>query len=77
MAKSYRSRKVLSGNKMTHTNLIATELSNLGFQTRITQTGVLVSLKRPLASMEVEMAFETIQFTLTRISKNSVHVSEE
>lgn len=64
-----------------HTQLIATELSNLGFTTRITQTGVLVSLNRPVTRMEVEMALwqtfdEEIQFTVTRISKNSVHVSE-
>lgn len=64
-----------------HTQLIATELSNLGFQTRITQTGVLVSLNRPLASIEVEtaleQAFESIEFRVTHISKNSVHVSGE
>ena len=64
-----------------HTQLIATELSNLGFTTRITQTGVLVSLNRPLASVEVEIvldqAFWGVQFKVVRISKNSVHVSEE
>ena len=63
-----------------HTQLIATELSNLGFTTRITQTGVLVSLNRPLHWLEVEMAmmqaFEDIRFRVVRISKNSVHVSE-
>ncbi len=62
-----------------HTQLIATELSNLGFQTRITQTGVLVSLNRPISRMEVEtalgQAFEGVQFKLAKISKNSVHVS--
>ena len=64
-----------------HTNLIATELSNLGFTTRITQTGVLVSLNRPVSTIEVEMALEQIvegvKFHLVKISKNSVHVSEE
>ncbi len=63
-----------------HTNLIATELSNLGFEVRITQAGVLVSLNRPMASMEVEtaleQAFEGVQFRVVRISKNSVHISE-
>ncbi len=63
-----------------HTNLIATELSNLGFQTRITQTGVLVSLNRPVSRMEIEtaleQAFEEIEFRVTHISKNSVLVSE-
>ena len=65
---------------MTHTQLIATELSNLGFEVHITQTGVLVSLNRPLHWLEVEMAmmqaFEDIRFIVVRISKNSVHVSE-
>ena len=64
-----------------HNQLIATELSNLGFTTRITQTGVLVSLNRPLASVEVEIvldqAFWEVQFKVVRISKNSVHVSGE
>ncbi len=62
-----------------HTQLIATELSNLGFTTRIAQTGVLVSLNRPVSTMEVETAlelFEGVQFKIVRISKNSVHVSE-
>jgi len=64
-----------------HTQLIATELSNLGFTTRITQTGVLVSLNRPVSQMEVETALEQIvegvKFHLVKIGKNSVHVSEE
>ena len=64
-----------------HTNLIATELSNLGFEVRITQTGVLVSLNRPVSTMEVEtaltQAFEGVQFRVVRISKNSIHVSGE
>jgi len=68
-----------------HTQLIATELSNLGFTTRITQTGVLVSLNRPVSSMEVvtvlHQVFEEIEFRVhlkvIDISKNSVHVSEE
>jgi hypothetical protein len=59
-------------------NIIAIELSNLGFTTRITQTGVLVSLKRPVSQMEVEMAleqaFEGIQFKLYHIHSNMVHV---
>ena len=64
-----------------HTQLIATELSNLGFTTRITQTGVLVSLNRPLASMEVETALEQVvegvQFKLYRVHGNMVHVVME
>jgi hypothetical protein len=64
-----------------HTHLIATELSNLGFTTRITQTGVLVSLNRPVASMEVEtaleQAFEGIEFKLYHVHRNMVHVVTE
>ena len=64
-----------------HTNLIATELSNLGFEVRITQTGVLVSLNRPVSTTEVyiamQQAFGGVQFKVVRISKNSVHVSGE
>ncbi len=63
-----------------NTDLIASKLASLGFTTRITQTGLLVSLNRPLHWLEVEMAlmqaFEDIRFVVTRISKNSVHVSE-
>ena len=66
---------------MTHTNLIATELSNLGFQTRITQTGVLVSFKRPISKMEVETALEQIvegvKFSIYPISRNIQHVITE
>ncbi len=64
-----------------HTNLIATELSNLGFQTRITQTGVLVSLNRPVSKMEIETALEQIvegvKFSIYPISKNTQHVITE
>ncbi len=64
-----------------HTNLIATELSNLGFQTRITQTGVLVSFKRPISKMEVETALEQIvegvKFSIYPISRNIQHVITE
>lgn len=63
-----------------HTQLIATELSNLGFTTRITQTGVLVSLNRRVEKLEVEhalsQAFEGIEFKVYPISKNMYHVSE-
>ena len=61
-------------------NLIATELSNQGFTTRITQTGVLVSLNSLISRWQVEIAleqaFEGMEFRVVRISKNSVHVSE-
>jgi len=66
---------------MEHTSLIATELSSLGFTTRITQTGVLVSLNRPISQMEVEMALnqilDEIQFTVYHIHSNMVHVVTE
>ena len=66
---------------MTHQNIIATELSNLGFQTRITQTGVLVSLNRPVSQMEIEMAleqaFEGIEFKLYHIHSNMIHIVVE
>ena len=65
---------------MTHTNLIATELSNLGFTTRITQTGVLVSLNRPVSRMEVETALEQVvdvKFSIYPINRNMQHVITE
>lgn len=66
---------------MTHTQLIATELSNSGFQTRITQTGVLVSLNRPVSRMEVETALEQVvegvRFDIYPISRNQHHVITE
>mgnify|MGYP001563083245 CR=1 FL=1 len=64
-----------------HTNLIATELSNQGFEVRITQTGVLVSLNRSVSTMEIEtaleQAFEGIEFKLYHIHSNMVHVITE
>ena len=63
-----------------HTQLIATELSNLGFTTRITQTGVLVSLNRPICHHEVwsalDQTFKGMIFHITKISQNSYHISE-
>lgn len=64
-----------------NSNLIATELSNLGFQTRLTQTGVLVSLNRPVSKMEIETALEQIvegvKFSIYPISKNQHHIITE
>ncbi len=61
------------------TDLIASELASLGFTTRITQTGVLVSLDRPVTKFEIEKAlwqvFDRVDFKLTRITPNSAHVS--
>ena len=62
-------------------NIVATELSNLGFTTRITQTGVLVSLNRVITQMEVETALEQIvegaEFTIYQVQRNMFHVVTE
>ncbi len=64
-----------------HNQLIATKLSNLGFTTRITQAGVLVSLNRPVSTMEVETALaqvlEGIEFKFFHVHSNMVHVITE
>ncbi len=61
-----------------NTDLIASELASLGFEVRITQTGVLVSLNRSITKWEIEKAlwetFDRVDFRLTRITPNSVHV---
>ncbi len=64
-----------------HTNLIASELASLGFITRITQTGVLVSLNRPVSRVEIEtalgQAFEGVQFKIYHVHSNMVHIITE
>lgn len=63
-----------------HTPIIAAQLAQLGFATRITQFGVIVSLNRPMSTMEVEQAlvqeFDTIEFKVSQVSKNQVMVQE-
>lgn len=63
-----------------HTPIIAAQLAQLGFVTRITSSGTLVSLNRPLSTMEVEQAlsqeFDTIEFKVSQVSKNQVMVQE-
>jgi hypothetical protein len=63
-----------------HTPIIASILSQLGFVTRITSSGVIVSLSRPVSTLEVEYAltqeFEGIQFQVSRIGQNSILVQE-
>ena len=60
---------------------LATELSNLGFQTRLTQTGVLVSLDRVVTRMEIEAELEQmrnqIQFKLYQVHRNMFHIVTE
>lgn len=56
-------------------NVIASEMNKNGFQTQITSSGVIVSLKRPMSKMEVEIAleqsFEELPFSIDRVNKNS------
>jgi len=63
-----------------NTFIIASILSQLGFITRITSSGTIVSLNRPVSTLEVEYAlaqeFEGIEFQVSRISKNQVLVQE-
>lgn len=66
---------------MSHQNLVASELSEMGFETKTTLTGVLVSLKRPISWMEVktalERAFEGIEFRMIQIHRNTIHIITE
>lgn len=63
-----------------NTQIIAAILSQLGFATRITSIGVIVSLNRRIDAPEVETAleqeFEEIGFNVSRISSNQVMVQE-
>lgn len=63
-----------------HTQIIAALLSQLGFATRATSNGVIVSLNRLVNILEVETAlaqeFEGIQFKVSRVSQNSILVQE-
>lgn len=60
-------------------NVIAQELAQAGFEITVTSTGVVVSLNRPMAKMEVEIAliqiFDEIQFTVERINNHSYLVN--
>lgn len=55
--------------------VIAHELAQAGFKAQITQAGVLVSLNRRMAKMEVKTAlaqiFDEIQFSVEQVSANS------
>ena len=67
----------MSSNK----NIVASELASIGFVTRITETGVLVSLNQSVSKMEVETALEQtfgeIIFKVYPISLNQRHVITE
>lgn len=62
------------------THLIASILTQLGFITHVTQFGVIVSLNRPVNTLEIEIAlaqeFEGIRFNVSRVSQNQVMVQE-
>jgi hypothetical protein len=64
-----------------HQQIIASELSQLGFTTQTTETGVLVSLNRPISRMEVETALEQtiegVTFTTYQVHRNTIHVITE
>jgi len=63
-----------------NTPIIASILAQLGFVTRITSNGIIVSLNRPVSTLEVEYAldqeFDGITFQVSRISQNSILVQE-
>lgn len=63
-----------------NTQIISAILAQLGFVTRITGNSVIVSLNRPLSTLEVETAleqeFDTIEFKVSQVSKNQVMVQE-
>lgn len=63
-----------------NSGIIASTLAQLGFVTRITGNGVIVSLNRVINTLEVEIAlaqeFEGIEFQVSRISKNRVLIEE-
>lgn len=60
---------------MSNEQIIANELSSLGFETQIASIGVIVSLNRPIYRLEIETAlgqvFEGITFEVKRISKQT------
>jgi hypothetical protein len=55
-------------------HLIASELS--GFKVQFSAVGILVSLNRPISTMEVKVdhAFEGIEFIVRKLSDNTVVV---
>lgn len=65
---------------MTHARVIARELKLRGFDAKVVENGVAVSLIRSISTQEVKdalsLSFEEIEFQVSKISKNQVLVQE-
>lgn len=67
---------------MSQLSIIASELKSLGFKVVLCQAGVIVSLNRPVSTMEVEtalaQAFDVLadSFKCTQINSSEVLVEE-
>lgn len=65
---------------MTHARVIARELKTRGFDAKVVENGVVVSLIRSISTQEVKdalsLSFEEIEFQVSKISKNEVLVKE-
>lgn len=67
---------------MSQKNVIAHELKELGFKVTLCQSGVIVSLNRPVSTLEVEtalaQAFDVLadSFSVKQINSSEVLVEE-
>lgn len=63
-----------------HSRLIARELKTRGFDAKVVENGVVVSLIRSISTQEVKdalsLSFDEIEFQVSKISKNQVLVQE-
>lgn len=63
-----------------HSRLIARELKTRGFDAKVVENGVVVSLNRQISTQEVKdalsLSFDEIEFQVSKISKNQVLVQE-
>lgn len=63
-----------------HSKLIAREMKTRGFDAKVVENGVAVSLIRSISTQEVKdalsLSFEEIEFQVSKISKNEVLVKE-
>lgn len=63
-----------------HSRLIARELRTRGFDAKVVENGVAVSLNRQISTQEVKdalsLSFEEIEFQVTKINSNEVLVKE-
>lgn len=63
-----------------HSRLIARELKLRGFDAKVVENGVVVSLIRSISTQEVKdalsLSFDEIEFQVSKISKNQVLVKE-